>query len=60
MCENQPEPRSCTTCPKYDGMKCTATDFTLGDRDEVLYQEHRRGFICLDTGEAELKGDAVL
>lgn len=60
MCEKEPKRRSCTECPQYDGMKCTATDFTLGDRDEVLYQEHRRGFICLDTGEAELKGDAVL
>ena len=60
MCEKEPKRRSCTTCPQYDGMKCTATDFTLGDRDEVLQQEHRRGFICLDTGEAELKGDAVL
>lgn len=60
MCEKEPKRRSCTECPQYDGMKCTATDFTLGDRDEVLQQEHRRGFICLDTGEAELKGDAVL
>lgn len=60
MCEKEPKRRSCTTCPQYDGMKCTATDFTLGDRDEVLQQEHRRGFICLDTGEADLKGDAVL
>ena len=60
MCEKEPKRRSCTECPQYDGMKCTATDFTLGARDEVLQQEHRRGFICLDTGEAELKGDAVL
>lgn len=60
MCEKEPKHKSCTTCPQYDGMKCTATDFALGDRDEVLHQEHRRGFICLDTGEAELKGDAVL
>lgn len=60
MCEKEPKHRSCTECPQYDGMKCTATDFTLGPRDEVLQQEHRRGFICLDTGEAELKGDAVL
>jgi len=60
MCEKEPKRRSCTTCPQYDGMKCTATDFTLGARDEVLQQEHRRGFICLDTGEAELKGDAAI
>ena len=60
MCEKEPKRRSCTECPQYDGMKCSATDFTLGDRDEVLYQEHRRGFICLDTGEAELKGDAAI
>ena len=60
MCENQPKPRSCITCPKYDGMQCTATDFTLGPRDEVLQEEHRRGFICIDTGEAELKGDAAM
>jgi len=60
MCEKEPKRRSCTTCPQYDGMKCTATDFKLGDRDEVLHQENRRGFICLDTGEAELKGDAAI
>ena len=60
MCEKDPKHKSCTECPQYDGMKCTATDFTLGDRDEVLHQEHRRGFICLDTGEAELKGDAAI
>lgn len=60
MCEKEPKHKSCTDCPQYDGMKCTATDFTLGDRDEVLHQENRRGFICLDTGEAELKGDAAI
>lgn len=60
MCENQPEPRSCTTCPKYDGMKCTAADMLMGDREQVLQEEHRRGFICVDTGEVELKGDGVL
>lgn len=60
MCEKEPKRRSCTECPQYDGMKCTATDFTLGPRDDVLQQEHRRGFICLDTGDAELRGDAVL
>lgn len=60
MCENQPEPRSCTTCPKYDGMKCTAADMLMGDREQVLQEEHRRGFICVDTGEAELKGDAAM
>lgn len=60
MCEKGSNQRSCTTCPKYDGMKCTAADMLMGDREQVLQQEHRRGFICLDTGEAELKGDAVL
>lgn len=51
MCEQEPERRSCTECQQYDGMRCTATDFTLGPRDEVLQQEHRRGFICIDTRE---------
>lgn len=60
MCEKEPKRRSCTECPQYDGMTCAATDMVLGEREQVLQEEHRRGFICLDTGEAELKGEAAM
>ena len=60
MCEKEPKHKSCTECPQYDGMTCAATDMVLGEREQVLQEEHRRGFICLDTGEAELKGEDAM
>lgn len=60
MCEKEPKRKSCTECPQYDGMVCSATSMVMGPRGLILQEEHRRGFICLDTGEAELKGDGVL
>lgn len=60
MWEKEPKCRSCTTCPQYDGAVCQATGIWLGDKELILHQEARRGFICLDTKEAELKGDAAL
>ena len=60
MCEKEPKRNSCTECPQYDGMTCAATDMVLGEREQVLQEERRRGFICLDTGEAELKGEAAM
>lgn len=60
MCEKEPKRRSCTECPQYDGAVCKATGIWLGGKELILHQEARRGFICLDTEEAELKEDAAL
>lgn len=59
MSEKEPKRRSCTTCPQYDGASCEATGVWLGDKNRVLQDERRHGFICHDTGETEAMLDNI-